>query len=249
MLRYGGEMISKYKTLFLLIFIVFISLYLISCSAREEVTKKEEKGSMEEQTDKDILKLLGVEEKKEKGDTGDLANKVSELEKMVLEKNSEINELKSELVLKDERIDALQSKLKSSESKTVTISDRVSAEEYVRRYQVALGNYYSQNYREAIKQFTELLSIDMNTDLSDNCQYWIGECYYALKDFKKAIVEFEKVFTFSKNNKEDDAQLKLGLCYINLRDNDRARSELNRLITNYPKSEYIPKAKGLLNNL
>ncbi len=32
-----------------------------------------------------------------------------------------------------------------------------------------------------------------NTDFSDNAQFWIGETYYAKKDYEKAILEYEKV--------------------------------------------------------
>ena len=245
-------MITRYKNVCIIILTLFISVYLASCAVRKEVSQTEKSDSLEEQTEQDILKLLGVEEGEKEDDPsisgieGELGKKVTELEKMVYEKNSEINELKSELVLKDERIDVLQAKVRGTGKKGT--SSGIKAD-YAGLYQTALNNYYSQKYREAIRQFNNLLAMDMNTNLSDNCQYWIGECYYALKDFKKAIVEFEKVFTFTKNNKEDDAQLKLGLCYINLRDKERALAELNRLLTNYPKSEYIPKAKGLLSDL
>ena len=245
-------MITRYKNICIMILTLFISVYLASCAVREGVSQSEKSDSLEEQTEQDILKLLGVEEGEKEDDPSisgiedELGKKVPELEKMIYEKNSEINELKSELVLKDERIDALQAKVGDTDKKGTSSSIKA---DYAQLYQTALNNYYSQKYREAIRQFNNLLAMDMNTNLSDNCQYWIGECYYALKDFKKAIIEFEKVFTFTKNNKEDDAQLKLGLCYINLRDKEKARAELNRLLTNYPKSEYIPKANGLLSDL
>lgn len=249
-------MIVRYKKVSIMLFCVIISVYFISCAVRDNVSRTGESSSMDEQTEQDILKLLGVEEEEgEKTQSpggemeGDLAKRVAELEKMVFEKNSEINELKSELVLKDERIDALQSRVGSGEPKKKIVRGVTMTGDYAHMYQIALNNYKGQRYREAIRQFANLLAKDMNNDLSDNCQYWIGECYYALKDFKKAVVEFEKVFTFSKNNKEDDAQLKLGLCYINLRDKEKAQLELNRLLTNYPKSEYISKAKSLLSNL
>lgn len=244
----------KLKNMSIMILAVAAALYFTSCAAVEP-SKQDESGSLEEQTEQDILKLLGVEEEEkaeemsEENKEVDLTTRLTELEQMVYEKNSEINELKSELVLKDERIDALQSQLKQKSMQGNAGSMKLNKSDYADLYNVALNNYYARKYKEAIQQFNDLLAVDMNNDLSDNCQYWIGECYYALRDFKKAIVEFEKVFTFSKNNKEDDAQLKLGLCYINLRDKERAEVELKRLLTNYPKSEYIPKAQTLLNNL
>ena len=89
----------------------------------------------------------------------------------------------------------------------------------------------------------------MSHSLSDNCQYWIGECYYALRNFNQAAVEFEKVFTFPQSNKDPDAQLKLGLCYWNTGNAARAKEEFNRLIVNYPDSEYTIRARSYLSQL
>lgn len=245
-----------YKGIILILAGIFLSVYIISCASSSGGAKgREEQVSLEDQTEQDILKLLGVEgEVAEISDVRrepltDLDKIVTELEKQLLEKNSEINELKSEIVLKDGHIDELQSKIGGMKISFPQVKEKIGFNEFSRQYQIALNGYYSKRYREAIKMFNELLSIDTNNSLSDNCQYWIGECYYALRDFKKAIIEFEKVFTFIRNNKEDDAQLKLGLCYINLRDKERARSELNRLLTNYPNSEYVQKAKSFLGSL
>ena len=245
-----------YKAIILILSVIFLSVFIISCASSNGGARgREAQVSQEEQTEQDILKLLGVEgEVDEEYEVGekpltDLGKRVTELEKQLIEKNSEINELKSEIILKNERIDELQSKVGEMRISFPQVREKIDFNEFSRRYQIALNGYYSKKYREAIKMFDELLSIDMNNSLSDNCQYWIGECYYALRDFKKAVIEFEKVFTFSNSNKDDDAQLKLGLCYINLRDKERARSELNRLLTNYPNSEYVQKAKSFLDNL
>ncbi len=251
----GGDMQKALNGIILFISVSFLSMYIISCaSLAESSTSKDEKVSEKDQSEQDILELLGIEdkdaEKAESGKPGSgLEEKISEFKRELIDKNSEINELKSELILKDERIEELSGTLNDLKRNSSPSGKNINSNEFSRRYQVALSHYYTKKYRDGIGLFNELLAIDMNNSLSDNCQYWTGECYYALRDFKKAIIEFEKVFTFSKSNKDDDAQLKLGLCYINLRDNERARSELNRLLTNYPNSEYIEKAKSLLNSL
>jgi len=83
----------------------------------------------------------------------------------------------------------------------------------------------------------------------DNAQYWIGECHYAMRQYEKAIMDFEKVFTFPKSNKLDDAQFKLGLCYIRKGENQKAREEFQRLLDVYPKSEYLGRAESHINSL
>jgi hypothetical protein len=47
----------------------------------------------------------------------------------------------------------------------------------------------------------------------------------------------------------DAAQLKLGLCFWRLGDSDRAAQEFERLISDFPESEFIEKAQQFLAKL
>ena len=49
------------------------------------------------------------------------------------------------------------------------------------------------------------------------------------------------------SNKRDDSLYKIAKCYIILEDELNANNALNNLIENYPNSEYVKKAKELLN--
>jgi len=94
-----------------------------------------------------------------------------------------------------------------------------------------------------------LVSVDQTNDLADNSQYWLGECLYGKREYKQAILEFGKVFSFPGTDKDDDAQLKLALCYQNIGNIDKARSEFQKIIDYFPGSEYYPKAKNALKQL
>ena len=65
--------------------------------------------------------------------------------------------------------------------------------------------------------------------------------------FEKSILEFEKVFKFSESNKLDDAQFKIILCHLNLNNYDLALEQLVLLEKNFSSSEYIDKAKIIIN--
>ncbi len=93
------------------------------------------------------------------------------------------------------------------------------------------------------------MATDTHHSLADNAQYWIGECYFALGDYRAAILAFEKVFTFKQSNKNDYAQYKLGLCYYKLGDKKRARQEFQNLLDNYPDSPLVEKARKYLMQL
>lgn len=123
---------------------------------------------------------------------------------------------------------------------------KITYEEYKSRYKETLALYQNGNYSEAITKFNELIAVDANNDLSDNCQYWIAECFYAQKDYKRSIMELEKVFSFAGTNKADAAQFKIGLCYLNIGDVVHSKAAFQRLVDFYPNSESASKAKQYL---
>ena len=110
-------------------------------------------------------------------------------------------------------------------------------------------NYINENYDASIKGFQELLSANSQHDLSENCQYWMGEAYFAKGDYLTALDAFKKVFDFPNDKKEDDAQLKLGICYIKLENNSKAKEELQNYVNQYPRGEFVSKAKSYLTQL
>jgi TolA-binding protein len=77
----------------------------------------------------------------------------------------------------------------------------------------------------------------------------VGEVYYGLKDYKRSISEFEKVFSFPGTNKADDAQYKLGLCFLNINNKTRALEEFTKVADYYSNSEYYKKAKQYIKQL
>ncbi|GHU89090.1 hypothetical protein AGMMS49941_13300 [Deferribacterales bacterium] len=78
-------------------------------------------------------------------------------------------------------------------------------------------------------------------------QYWIGESYYALKEYDKARDAFETVIAkYPDKPKVPDAMLKLGYTYRSLGQNDKAKATLNSVIKKFPKSEAAKVAKKTL---
>lgn len=182
---------------------------------------------------------VSAEEKKK------LESQIKTLENQLRQKDIAIADLNTKVSMQQTE---LEKKPVSSGSSTTIVSD-ISVEEYQYRYDDARAEFENRNYQAAISLFESLLSASANHSLSDNAQYWIGECQYALGHYDAAIIDFEKVFTFPKSNKLDDAQYKLGLCYIRKGDQQKAREELDRFLANYPKSELAKKAQNLLSNM
>ncbi|RJP73086.1 MAG: hypothetical protein C4524_15345 [Candidatus Zixiibacteriota bacterium] len=124
-----------------------------------------------------------------------------------------------------------------------------AAGDFRARYDAALALFHEKKFTRSAQAFRALLEADRGHDLSDNCQFWLGECYYALRQYEAARAEFEKVFIFPWSNKLDAAQYKLALCHLQLERYDEARTEFNRLLTVYPASEYLDLARAHLAKL
>tara|TARA_B100000945_G_scaffold274810_1_gene238417 strand:- start:2240 stop:3136 length:897 start_codon:yes stop_codon:yes gene_type:complete len=135
----------------------------------------------------------------------------------------------------------------SSGARKKIVIPKISDEEYKAKYIEALSFYQNSEWNLSLDGFRYLLQADMNHELSDNCQYWLGEIFYALTDYRRSIEEFRKVFSFSGTNKADDSYYKLGLCYVNIGQYDNAKVELSNLIKFFPDSEYYKRAEELLN--
>jgi len=75
-------------------------------------------------------------------------------------------------------------------------------------------------------------------DYADNAQYWLGEAFYAQKDYARALTEFRAVIeVYPRGNKVPDALLKVGYCYLATGQGEKARAVLDQVVILYPKSE------------
>jgi len=212
----------------------------------------------EQQRDDDMLGLLDAESVPMQDQTVTTPLKTEQSEKelkdlkaQIDKKDALIADLKAQLRNQSEQIYQLETRKQPASGPTYssgTISD-VAPGEYRQRYEQSLDLFHSSQYKSAREMFQSLLASDANNSLSDNAQYWIGECNYAMRQYKKAIMDFEKVFTFPQSNKNDAAQFKLGLCYKQLGDAAKAREEFQRLVDVYPKSEYVSRARQHLGSL
>ncbi len=175
------------------------------------------------------------------------------MEGQLVEKNRTIADLKAQIMMKEEELKNYrsgQAQGPPERSSTQYYSGGGGGgSQYEQDYNRGLDLFHSAQYRDAIAVFESLLSQNRNHSLSDNAQYWIGECNYALGSYRAAILAFEKVFTFTQSNKNDYAQYKLGLCYYKMGDYARAREEFQNLIDNYSNPELVSRAHDYLAQL
>jgi tol-pal system protein YbgF len=97
-------------------------------------------------------------------------------------------------------------------------------------------------YPEAQAAFADFIVRFPQSDLADNAQYWIGECFYSQKDFKEARDAFRAVSDhFPFGNKVPDAVYKQALCERQLGQGEQAEATLKKLVEEFPSSEAAEK--------
>jgi tol-pal system protein YbgF len=105
-------------------------------------------------------------------------------------------------------------------------------------YRAAVELVKAGSHSEAVEALHAFLRKYPRHDYADNAQYWLGEAFYAQKDYPKALAEFRNVIeTYPRGNKVPDALLKVGYCYQALGQSDKARAVLEQVVNLYPKTE------------
>ena len=80
-----------------------------------------------------------------------------------------------------------------------------------------------------------------------SAQYWIGNAYYALRDYKMAIAAQQKVLaSWPGSAKAPDAMLNIASCQAEMGDGKAARDTLQQLLKKYPGTPAAEQGKQRL---
>ncbi len=103
------------------------------------------------------------------------------------------------------------------------------------RYGMALTNY-----RDFLRRFPA-------SDLADNAQYGVGECFFAQAAFDSASIEYQRVGEqWPKGDRAAAALYKLALCQERLGRSAESRKSLEDLVKRFPTSSEAGLAKDRL---
>jgi tol-pal system protein YbgF len=169
-----------------------------------------------------------------------LKSKMDEMNQQIVQKEDEINTLRSELSSKEQSVNTMQTQLASAP---------VNSASFSRGYEEALSKFYGKRYAEATDQFNGLVAQFPDHPRVSNCVYWIGEAHFGAGNYQEAIVAFNRVLSYPRSLKKDDALLMLGRSYLQVNQKTEAREAFNRLLAEYPSSEFASKAQEWLNRM
>jgi len=117
-------------------------------------------------------------------------------------------------------------------------------------YQQAFDLLQRGQFDNAIPAFNSFVKQSPTGDYADNAQYWMGEAYYAKRDFVGALAAFKKlVDNYPDSPKKSHALLKIGFSYDELGDKISARQTLEQLRKEFPNTNPARLAEERLKKL
>ena len=159
-----------------------------------------------------------------------------QLEKKSNYKKEEIKAAEEKKVIKMFNQEDEKANVKNQRSELSTITEqkiKLSDAEIKKKYENAIKLLWASKFDEAERELQNLKKIEPD-DLMPNIQYWLGEVYYAQKNFQKAIIAFgEGLEKYPESIKGPDNLLKLGLSFSNLKKKDEACNVLFELEIKY----------------
>lgn len=127
---------------------------------------------------------------------------------------------------------------------------KISNAQAVQQYQSALSTLEAGRAQTAMGLFREFIARFPGHSLAPNAGYWLGECYYSMKQYDSAIIAFKDVVAqFPAHEKAAAAMLKAGYCYALKGDNANARFYLQTLVKDFPASQPASLARTRLASL
>ena len=106
----------------------------------------------------------------------------------------------------------------------------------LRLYHQSLDALHTGHISKAVTGFRTFLTRYPQHNYADNAQFWIGECYYDLKQFHASAREFRRAIDrYPHGNKVPEAMLKLGLSQLATGEGRDGRRVLEALRRTYPK--------------
>jgi tol-pal system protein YbgF len=117
-------------------------------------------------------------------------------------------------------------------------------------YSNGLRDFTGGKYDLARQEFLDYLRYYPNTDLASNAQFYLGEIYYAQKQYKEAIGEYDKVISnYPKSFKLATAHFKKGMALQELGQKASAIREYREVVQRFPGTDEERRARAKLREL
>jgi TolA-binding protein len=183
-----------------------------------------------------------------------LSTRLAELERIVVDLSNTLQslplarmeELQNRVTLVNEELQLLKKQVAEG-AKVPTFHPKRQAKPSLTdapaNYRSGINAFDNKNFGVAAGFFEKAIQEDPQGKYADDAWYWIGESWFRMGDFARAMTAYQKVFHYINTDKGDDAQFRIAQCFLKLGDRDRAAHEFRKVEVLYPESEYVQKVK------
>jgi tol-pal system protein YbgF len=249
--------LSKRPTFFLIFFLVLVIFS--GCASRREIVRLknqadylEENSRRQEERTAEMDSLLKEQidlTNRLRADLATILGGMDQRMEVVESKLEDLGQRFPELSRKMEMVKQRLSEGADSTNASDTSAIKVNVDQQ-KLYDGAYLDLTKGSYDLAITGFTSYLKYFPETELAGNAQYWLGECYYAKKNFTRSAIEFHKVLeNYSTGAKVPSALYKLSLSLIELKSNNQAEKYLSELMDKYPNTQEAKLAEQKLQKI
>ncbi|MBN1396470.1 MAG: tetratricopeptide repeat protein [Bacteroidetes bacterium] len=233
------------------LFIIFVlsAFLLAGCGESEEIVSEETAEGAA------VMNYAGSES----DPTSPAAVKIAQYEKMLEELRTENTSLKQSIVKLEQENRNITARLtelnaKSSFDKSSAEAGMQQAETAVVQdenfppsqstYDYAMDQFRARQYASAAKGFKAIVDGGGEDELVGRAKYWLGEAYFAQKDYNGALAMFLDVLKMKGSEKKADAQYMAARSYENLGERAEAKAAYEKVVKNYPMSKNVKSAKA-----
>jgi tol-pal system protein YbgF len=117
-------------------------------------------------------------------------------------------------------------------------------------YEAALAKFRAGKSEEALAAFKHFMGNYPKSKLADNAQFWVGECYFSLRQYEQAILAYQEVIkNYPEGNKVPNAMLRQALAFNEIHDTTSAKLLLKKIVKSYPNSSEAKIAEAKLKTI
>ena len=117
------------------------------------------------------------------------------------------------------------------------------------KYNIAFSHFKNRRFNEAVNLFQDITESEKDPKILSDSYYWLGESYFGMEQYGKAMEYFRKVGSAGSNSKLDNAQAMIAECLIRSGQINDAKNAFKELIANFPESSFVPRARKMLQQL
>jgi TolA-binding protein len=143
-------------------------------------------------------------------------------------------------IKEDEAVETNEEKIEEKQENNVSANEK---------YDIAFSQFKARRFNEAISLFSDIVKAETDPKIVSDSYYWLGESYFGMEQYGKAMDYFRKVSSAGANSKLDNAQLMIAECLIRSGQINDAKNAFKELIAKYPDSSFVPRARKMLQQL